>query len=262
MAFLDTLRESVTFKQLNPANYGQDGDDYLERQRIKRRRGVIGESKKDRSVMSWHERRAVRAAEKENVGALSRPEKEAWVDKHIADNGIPKGPIGSAVYSGVMKVPAKSTKASTKMQVKSVAEDIKFAPGVYPANKKLATESVEELDEILTVSGRIKRGMDLRRNKAKLAMGRQRQSHRLADKDRLLDRARRHARTAIISRLTKGRDKSELSPQVKAELERRVEKMKGRVNIISKRLLPSIKAADIAKKRGNGKPIKKVNVTV
>lgn len=61
-------------------------------------------SKAEGRNLAYHEKQAVRAAEKANVGALSRSEKEAWVDDYIAKNFIPKGSVGSAIYSGVMKV--------------------------------------------------------------------------------------------------------------------------------------------------------------
>jgi hypothetical protein len=67
---------------------------------------LLDESKKDSSMMARSEKAAVRAAEKDNVGAMSRQDKEKWIDAYIADNAIPKGALGSAVYSGVMKVRA------------------------------------------------------------------------------------------------------------------------------------------------------------
>lgn len=65
-------------------------------------------SKSERRNLAYHEKQAVRAAEKANVGALPRSDKEKWIDDYIAKNFIPKGAVGSAVYSGVMKV--RSTK--------------------------------------------------------------------------------------------------------------------------------------------------------
>lgn len=61
-------------------------------------------SKAERRNLAYHEKQAVRAAEKANVGALPRSDKEKWIDDYIAKNFIPKGAVGSAVYSGVMKV--------------------------------------------------------------------------------------------------------------------------------------------------------------
>jgi hypothetical protein len=61
-------------------------------------------SKAERRNLAYHEKQAVRAAEKANVGALPRSDKEKWIDDYIAKNFIPKGAVGSAIYSGVMKV--------------------------------------------------------------------------------------------------------------------------------------------------------------
>ncbi len=122
--------------------------------------------------------------------------------------------------------------------------------GTKVALKKLTKEEVQ-LDEILSIQGRIKRARDIKKNKAKLKMGKMRQANRIASKERLQDRAKRHARTAIVKRITKGLSKSELSPQRRAEIERRLERMKGRIDVIARKILPQVRKDELLKKRGD-----------
>jgi hypothetical protein len=102
----------------------------------------------------------------------------------------------------------------------------------------------EEISEELTVAQRRKRSMAMRRNRAKLAMGRRRHSRRAADKERLNRRARREARNALYNRFTKGQDKSKMSAARKSELEKRAKRASGVVTRIQKRILPSVKRRD------------------
>ena len=56
----------------------------------------------------------------------------------------------------------------------------------------------DEMNEALTSSQRIKRAAQMRRNKARISIGRERAKKRIADKDRLKRRARRQARAKIV----------------------------------------------------------------
>lgn len=101
-----------------------------------------------------------------------------------------------------------------------------------------------EIDEALTVAQRRKRAIITKRNKAKLARGRKKADRRIADKDRISARARRRAKAAIVKKLTKGVSKADLSPQRKAEIERRLSKMNARVERSQKRILPKVRKDD------------------
>lgn len=102
----------------------------------------------------------------------------------------------------------------------------------------------EQIDEVLNVAQRRKRAIITKRNKAKLKRGRQKASRRIADKDRLKNRARRQAKAELVKKLTKGVAKGNLSPQRKAEVERRLQKMDARVQRSQKKLLPSVRKRD------------------
>jgi hypothetical protein len=105
-------------------------------------------------------------------------------------------------------------------------------------------EGAESLDEAKTVAQRLKMKQAFRKNKAKIALGRKKASRRLADKDTLMKRARKHARNLLVKKLTKGKDKGELSFAQRQNIEKQVDKKKGAIDRIAKKLLPKLRQAD------------------
>lgn len=104
--------------------------------------------------------------------------------------------------------------------------------------------------EALSVQQRRKRAISMRKNKAKLAMGRRRQANKLADKGRLMKRAQKHARDQFARKLTKGIAKSELTPARKAEIEKRLDKLSPRIKAKAKIILKDIRKSELQRKRG------------
>ena len=109
----------------------------------------------------------------------------------------------------------------------------------------------EDIDEVLNMAQRRKAAINLKKNKAKIAMGRKRAAKKIADPARLKKRAQKAARREIAKKLTKGIPKSELTPARRAEIEKRLNKMKGKIDRIAKKSLPQVRRDEIAKKRGN-----------
>lgn len=116
--------------------------------------------------------------------------------------------------------------------------------------KKRKRDSGEGTTEALTVQQRRKLARNLKKNKAKIARGRKIAARRVANMDVLKKRARRQARKAIVKKITKGIDKSELSVARRAEIEKRVSKMGSRIDRIAKKLLPKVRKSELARKRG------------
>lgn len=116
--------------------------------------------------------------------------------------------------------------------------------------KKRKRDSGEGTTEALTVQQRRKLARNLKKNKAKIARGRKIAARRVANMDVLKKRARRQARKAIVKKITKGIDKSELSVARRAEIEKRVDKMGSRIDRIAKKLLPKVRKSELARKRG------------
>ena len=101
----------------------------------------------------------------------------------------------------------------------------------------------ESTDEALSLAARRKRSRDMRKNKNKLKVARSRAMKRVANPERIKKRARKQAITMIYKKLTKGMSRSDLTAAKKAELEKRIEKMKPRVNRLTRKILPKVRKA-------------------
>lgn len=99
----------------------------------------------------------------------------------------------------------------------------------------------EEPDEALSMQSRMKRSRDMRKNKNKLAIARKRMAKRVANPERIKKRARKQARDMIYKKLTKGIPRSDLTPAKKRELEKRIDKMKPRVNRLTRKIMPKVR---------------------
>jgi hypothetical protein len=111
-----------------------------------------------------------------------------------------------------------------------------------------------EVDEALSVQARLQKGRDIRRNKAKLTLGRARAARRFASMDVLERRARKAARKVFYNRITKNVPKDELSPQRKAEIEKRLESpaFQNRIKRLATKMLKDVRKKEMERKRGQG----------
>jgi hypothetical protein len=110
----------------------------------------------------------------------------------------------------------------------------------------------KELDEVLSIQTRMRMKASMRKNKAKIKLGRRRADRKLADTGRLTKRARRQARNAILNKILKGKDKSELSYGARADIERRVNKRAALIQRMARKLLPKVRKADREKMKPKG----------
>ena len=101
----------------------------------------------------------------------------------------------------------------------------------------------ESTDEALSLAARRKRSRDMRKNKNKLKVARSRAMKRVANPERIKKRARKQAISMIYKKLTKGMSRSDLTAAKKAELEKRINKMKPRVNRLTRKILPQVRKA-------------------
>lgn len=110
-------------------------------------------------------------------------------------------------------------------------------------------------DEALDIQQRRKKAIAMKRNKAKIRMGRRRAERKVANLDKLKKRARKHARNMLAKKITKDIPKSELSVARKKEIEKRLEKpaMQQKISRSARKLLPQVRKAELAKKRSRGK---------
>jgi len=91
----------------------------------------------------------------------------------------------------------------------------------------------------------------MRRNKAKIALGRSRAARRFASNDTLKKRARRSAYLATYKRLIKNISKDDLTPQRKAEIEKRLNSpaFKTRIDRMSKKMIKDVRKKEMERKR-------------
>ena len=107
----------------------------------------------------------------------------------------------------------------------------------------------QEVDEVLSVSQRIKARQNIRRKKARVKLGARRAARRIATPARLKTRAARAARNILFKRISGGKSKKKMPLAARAAIERRLEARKGALKIIAKRLLPKVRARDRQKFR-------------
>ncbi len=107
------------------------------------------------------------------------------------------------------------------------------------------------LDEALTASQRMKRKQSMKKAKAKIKLGRKKAEKKLASKETLMKRARKHARDMIVKKLTKGKGKADLSFAQRQQIEKKVEKKKAAIERLAKKILPKIRKLDREKLASN-----------
>ena len=110
----------------------------------------------------------------------------------------------------------------------------------------------EDVDEALSVASRLAKGRSLRRNKAKVALGRARAARRFASQDVLKKRARKAAYKASYNKLTKNIPNDKLTPQRKAEVEKRLKTpaFQTRIDRMAKKLIKDVRKKEMERKRG------------
>lgn len=115
-------------------------------------------------------------------------------------------------------------------------------------------ESTEEVDEALSVATRLKKARDLRRNKAKIAIGRARAARKFASNEVLQRRARKAAYKAFYKKITKDIPREDLTPQRKAEIEKRLNSpaFKKRIEMMAKKMLKDVRKREIERKQAKG----------
>lgn len=109
----------------------------------------------------------------------------------------------------------------------------------------------ESVDEALSVAARLKKARDIRRNKAKIALGRARAARRFASQDVLKKRARKSAYKTFYKKLIKNIPRDKLSPQRKAEIEKRLNSpaFKGRIEKMAKKMIKDVRKKEMERKR-------------
>lgn len=116
--------------------------------------------------------------------------------------------------------------------------------------RKRYQEDAQETDEALTMQQRLKRGRQMRKMKAKIALGRKRAMRKTANLDTLKKRAKKAARLAVLKKMTKGMDKKDISLARRMDLEKRLDKKKNVIDKLARKLLPAVRRKEKERKAG------------
>ena len=112
-------------------------------------------------------------------------------------------------------------------------------------------ENDDELEErAWTPAQRRAAKVKMKKNKAKLALGKKKLKYKIADAKRIKKRAQRQARTDAGKKMSKGRAKSELSVAQKGTLEKRLGKIAGRIKNLGRRMRKDKRKQEVQRKRG------------
>jgi hypothetical protein len=115
---------------------------------------------------------------------------------------------------------------------------------------ELSPEELQQIDEVLDTSARLKKRQAFIRRKARISLARKIQSKRLATPERIKARAKLRAKSLLIKRLFQGRTRSEIPLSQRAQVDKKLAMLKGAVKRISTKLIRRVKQDDIARKTG------------
>jgi len=135
-----------------------------------------------------------------------------------------------------------------KTAIQKISKDLLKDPKVKKEINKIYEENVEEA---LTMAQRMKKKRDMRRNKARIAVGRRRAKKRMANTKVLKRRSDRQARNAIAQKITRGIPKRDLTPARKREIEKRLESpaLQRRIKVLSKRMFKDVRKKEVMRKK-------------
>ena len=133
---------------------------------------------------------------------------------------------------------------------KFVSVDV--SSSVSPAPNVSIKESVEQTDEAYTVAQRIKAKQRMKKMSKRIQMAKKRAMKRAPSTEKLKLRARKQAKGALVAKWSKGKQKGELSFAQRQNIEKRLKSASGRIDTMSKRLLPDVRKQD-RERRSNAK---------
>jgi|LWDU01.1.fsa_nt_gi hypothetical protein len=122
-------------------------------------------------------------------------------------------------------------------------ETVKFFNWI-DKNWDAKNESVEGVDEALSIAGRRKLSQSMKKNAKKNAKKRKLSMSKKASVDTIKSRATKAAIKKVKSKLLKGQDEKSLSPSAKDKLADKLKQKSGLIKKLTKKLIPVTKAAE------------------
>ena len=235
---MDDKLKKMSFKDFTVVNPSMTDDEYLAYQAQKRRRGHFDTQGESVEHMGTVEEKTLHInldakdspRQKQVTSVLKRHEKSGAIE---FDGETDKGALFKINKPGVEK---------------SINKELSRLGGGYQLG-----ESVEQVDEVMDRTARIKASQRMKRMSKRIQMAKKRALKRAPSTDVVKSRAQRQARNQMMSKYTKGVPKSELSIARRTELEKRLKKMKGRVDKMAKKLIPTIRKQDRERRSGANK---------
>ena len=201
------------------------------------------------------------ASQKKNQKKTDDAEKKKMAAKADMDMRARKESVDEAVknLSGADQVKAAlkiirdkrfnmKSQIDKKTAIQKISKDLLKDPKVKKEIDKIYEENVEEA---LTMAQRMKKKRDMRRNKARIAVGRRRAKKRMANTKVLKRRSDRQARNALAQKITRGIPKRDLTPARKREIEKRLESpaLQRRIKVLSKRMFKDVRKKEVMRKK-------------
>ena len=118
-------------------------------------------------------------------------------------------------------------------------------------------ESVEHVDEVMSISQRKKAGQRMKRMSKRIQVAKKRAMKRAPTMDVLQKRAQKTARSQMTKERSRGQEKSDMSPGRRGEMEKRLKKSKGKIDRMAKRLVPQLRKVDRERRSSTGPTDKK-----
>jgi hypothetical protein len=115
--------------------------------------------------------------------------------------------------------------------------------------KHMYESTEEEVDEALNTTQRLAKSRQMKRYASRIAVGRRKAMKRTADPARIKRRAQKSARMALFKKLSKGLSPSDVPYARRAELEKKLDKMKGRIDRMAKKMIPKVRQKERDRKR-------------
>ena len=237
---------------LHPLNIQKSKEKELKKQQKKKK----DEGMSFDQMMRMHHQAS--ASQKKNQKKRDDKEKKSYGAKADMDMKA-RGTIKKEEQNGLMRE-AKYNYFDTKDDAHAHAK--KHGGKVYTNTGKGATKVKgkpvnthvvikDAVDEALTMAQRMKKKRDMRRNKARIAIGRKRAKKKMANMKVIKKRSDRQARNAIAQKLTRGIPKRELTPSRKREIEKRLESpaLKRRIQVLSKRMFKDVRKKEVMRKK-------------
>lgn len=215
-----------TFKELMALPLEDGEDEYLKYRAIKRRRGVFGGEGIGGPI----------GESAEDVSEISTQTLSNYMTKSTADAGK-RGTSGRQQdkrIGGQKMADDKMRKAQGKKSPVKVA-----------ANE----ESASDVDEALSFQARMKKSRTMKKYSARLKLGKKRAMNKTANNSRIQTRSNKQARLMFFKKLSKGKSPSELTPMKRAEIEKRLDKLKPRIQKMAIRLKPKVRQKEKERKR-------------